>query len=98
MVPRPAGASGPGPHAAQQCPSCGDSAAGDGRPAQRAAHGGDGPRGCSHLPGRPLEGKPLEALWDASLRAAMEQRGRALHEEQLIETLLEDLRGSVGRA
>lgn len=53
---------------------------------------------CSHLPGRPLEGKPLEALWDASLRAAMEQRDRALHEEQLIETLLEDLRGSVGRA
>lgn len=47
---------------------------------------------CAHLPGRPLEGRPLEALWDASLRAAMEQRGRALHEEQLIETLLEDLR------
>ncbi|WP_445001134.1 TIGR02679 family protein [Halomonas mongoliensis] len=52
----------------------------------------------AHLPGRTLEGEPLEALWEASLRAAMEQRGRALHEEQLIETLLEDLRGSVGRA
>ena len=47
---------------------------------------------CAHLPGRLLEGRPLEALWDASLRAAMEQRGRALHEEQLIETLLGDLR------
>lgn len=48
---------------------------------------------CTHLPGRPLEGRPLEALWDAALRAGMEQRGRALHEEQLIETLLEDIRG-----
>ncbi|MFO7647882.1 TIGR02679 family protein [Halomonas campaniensis] len=48
--------------------------------------------GCAHLAGKLLEGKPIEALWDPCLRATMEQRGQALHEEQLIETLLGDLR------
>ncbi|MCG6657207.1 TIGR02679 family protein [Halomonas campisalis] len=47
---------------------------------------------CVRLPGRPLEGKPLDACWDPQLRAVLEARNRALHEEQLIETLLEDLR------
>jgi uncharacterized protein (TIGR02679 family) len=46
----------------------------------------------ANLPGKPLEGKPLDAGWDPRLRAALEARGRALHEEQLIETLLADLR------
>jgi len=46
----------------------------------------------AHLAGKPLEGKPLDALWDPRLSTAMELRGQALHEEQLIETLLDDLR------
>ncbi|MGM0914166.1 MAG: TIGR02679 family protein [Pseudomonadota bacterium] len=47
---------------------------------------------CAHLEGKPLEGRAQEAAWDPQLRAALERRGRALHEEQLIETLLHDLR------
>lgn len=47
---------------------------------------------CAHLEGKSLEGKPLDAGWDPRLRAVLETRGRALHEEQLIETLLGDLR------
>lgn len=43
------------------------------------------------LPGKPLEGRPLEAHWDSGLREILQQRGRALHEEQLIETLLGDM-------
>ena len=46
---------------------------------------------CAHLEGKPLEGKPLDALWDPRLRTAMELRGQALHEEQLIEPLLVEL-------
>ncbi len=46
----------------------------------------------AHLEGKPLEGRAQEAAWDPQLRAALERRGRALHEEQLIETLLHDLR------
>lgn len=47
--------------------------------------------GCAHLAGKPLEGKPIDALWDPCLRATMERRGQALHEEQQIEALLADL-------
>lgn len=54
--------------------------------------GGADLEACAHLEGKPLEGKPLEAVWDSQLRSAMEGRDRALHEEQLIETLLDDLR------
>lgn len=46
----------------------------------------------AHLEGKPLEGRAQEAAWDPQLRAALERRGRALHEEQLIEILLGDLR------
>lgn len=45
----------------------------------------------AHLEGKPLEGRSLEAAWDPRLRETLEARGRALHEEQLIETLLGDL-------
>ncbi|MBB3191896.1 TIGR02679 family protein [Halomonas cerina] len=46
---------------------------------------------CAHLEGRPLEGRPVDACWDPGLRAVLERRGTALHEEQLIDTLLDDL-------
>lgn len=46
------------------------------------------------LEGKPLEGKPVAACWDDRLCRAMQVRGRALHEEQLIDTLLSDLRQS----
>ncbi|MDW7745203.1 TIGR02679 family protein [Halomonas sp.] len=49
-------------------------------------------KASAHLAGKPLEGKPVDARWDPHLRPAMEQRGRALHEEQLIDALLADLR------
>ena len=45
----------------------------------------------AHLPGKRLEGRPLEARWDPGLRDALEARGLALHEEQVIERLLRDL-------
>lgn len=51
---------------------------------------------CAHLEGKPLEGRGLEAAWDPRLRETLAARGRALHEEQLIETLLDDL-SSAGR-
>lgn len=50
--------------------------------------------GYVDLGGTPLAGRPLEARWDPELRAVMEARGRAVHEEQLIDILLGDL--SVG--
>jgi uncharacterized protein (TIGR02679 family) len=39
----------------------------------------------------PLKGSPIEALWDADLSPAMIEAGHAIHEEQLLETLLLDL-------
>jgi uncharacterized protein (TIGR02679 family) len=42
--------------------------------------------------GRPLEGVPIEASWDPDLRAAMEAKAIALHEERVLEVLLPDLR------
>jgi uncharacterized protein (TIGR02679 family) len=41
--------------------------------------------------GRPLEGTSVAALWDASLEAAMIEIGRAVHEEEVLDTLLADL-------
>lgn len=48
--------------------------------------------GYAGLGGKPLAGRPLEARWDPELRAVLEERGRAVHEEQLIDILLGDLR------
>ncbi|MBT3295427.1 MAG: TIGR02679 family protein [Verrucomicrobia bacterium] len=45
--------------------------------------------------GRPLEGKPVDAVWDALLCPAMTTKGQAYHEEQLLGDLLADLRGTV---
>jgi uncharacterized protein (TIGR02679 family) len=39
----------------------------------------------------PLTGTPIEASWDPDLRRAMVESGRAIHEEQLLETLICDL-------
>jgi uncharacterized protein (TIGR02679 family) len=47
--------------------------------------------------GRALEGSPVTAVWDAELRAAMVARGRAVHEEEVLEVLLGDLAGGSGR-
>ncbi|PRY70934.1 TIGR02679 family protein [Halomonas ventosae] len=47
---------------------------------------------CAGLGGKPLAGRPIEACWDPELRVALETRGRAVHEEQLIDILLGDLR------
>jgi uncharacterized protein (TIGR02679 family) len=38
-----------------------------------------------------LTGPPIEASWDPDLRRAMVESGHAIHEEQLLETLLLDL-------
>ena len=46
-----------------------------------------------HLNGRKLVGNPVPASWDAELSPALEQRGKALEEEQLLELLLSDLGG-----
>jgi uncharacterized protein (TIGR02679 family) len=41
--------------------------------------------------GRPLDGEPLAASWDADLSGAMVRAGRAVHEEQVLPELLGDL-------
>ena len=38
-----------------------------------------------------LEGRRVEAVWDPSLAAVMASAGAAVHEEALIDTLLDDL-------
>ncbi|SEK19877.1 TIGR02679 family protein [Halomonas daqiaonensis] len=48
--------------------------------------------GYADLDGKPLAGRPTEARWDPRLRTVLEARGRAVHEEQLIDVLLDDLR------
>ncbi|QFU01556.1 hypothetical protein FIU83_07885 [Halomonas sp. THAF5a] len=53
--------------------------------------GGDDLQEYGHLGGKPLSGRPLDAVWDPELRAILDRRGRAVHEEQLIDILLEDL-------
>lgn len=45
----------------------------------------------SHVPGRPLEGKPLPASWEPGVSEALQARGMALEEEQLLAALLADL-------
>jgi uncharacterized protein (TIGR02679 family) len=46
---------------------------------------------AGRLPGPPLEGAALDTPWDPPLRDALVARGRALHEEAVIEDLLADL-------
>lgn len=41
--------------------------------------------------GPPLQGRPTETPWDPSLAGAMVSRGRAVHEEAVLGTLLDDL-------
>jgi len=41
--------------------------------------------------GRALEGDPADALWDEGLRPRMVEIGRAIHEEQVLGELLQDL-------
>lgn len=41
--------------------------------------------------GRPLGAAPPEASWDSGLSAAIASRGRAVHEEQLLDELMEHL-------
>jgi hypothetical protein len=41
--------------------------------------------------GRGLQGNPVAAAWDADLAAAMVDRGRAVHEEEVLDLLLRDL-------
>ncbi len=41
--------------------------------------------------GRPLQGQPVEAIWDAELAAAMRRAGYVLEEEAVVESLVEDL-------
>jgi uncharacterized protein (TIGR02679 family) len=44
--------------------------------------------------GRPLEGTPVDAIWDPHLRPAMTAKGQAYHEEQLLPDLLRDLQAA----
>lgn len=41
--------------------------------------------------GAPLHGKPVEARWDPTLAPALAHAGRAVHEEQVLDDLLNDL-------
>jgi uncharacterized protein (TIGR02679 family) len=41
--------------------------------------------------GKPLIGERVEPAWDSGLAAAMRERGEAVEEECLVETLLDDL-------
>lgn len=41
--------------------------------------------------GRELHGAPVAAIWDPSLKAAMIETGRAVHEEQVVDVLVADL-------
>jgi uncharacterized protein (TIGR02679 family) len=43
-------------------------------------------------PTQPLAGAPFEPAWGLELARAMERRGLAAYEEELVETLLDDLR------
>jgi uncharacterized protein (TIGR02679 family) len=42
-------------------------------------------------PGRPLRGRAVDAPWDPRLRSAMESRGAVVHEEAVMNRLLDDL-------
>jgi uncharacterized protein (TIGR02679 family) len=45
-------------------------------------------------PGPPLEGQRIETPWDPPLADALVRRGRALHEETVLDLLLGDLRAA----
>lgn len=47
---------------------------------------------AAELAGVPLSASPPEASWDADLAAALAARGRAVHEEQLLDELIELVR------
>lgn len=49
-------------------------------------------------PGPPLEGQRVETPWDPPLADALERRGRALHEEAVLDLLLSDLRAASASA
>jgi uncharacterized protein (TIGR02679 family) len=53
-----------------------------------AALGGAG-RGLADLPA--LEGRPVNAAWDAELTVSMERAGKSVHEEALLDLLVADL-------
>tara|TARA_R100000027_G_scaffold58306_1_gene48201 strand:+ start:92 stop:259 length:168 start_codon:yes stop_codon:yes gene_type:complete len=42
--------------------------------------------------GIPLKGKPAVSPWDTDLKATMLERGTAVYEEQVVDSLLADLR------
>ena len=44
--------------------------------------------------GKPLSGKPVAPSWDRKLLIAMQERGCAVHEEQVMDLLLRDLESS----
>ncbi len=48
-------------------------------------------RACSQHPSRGLAGTPVAANWDAQLSTEMAASGKAIHEEAVIDGLLEDL-------
>jgi len=45
--------------------------------------------GLADLPA--LEGRPVEAAWDAELTLSMERAGKSMHEEALLDLLVADL-------
>ncbi|MGH7279802.1 MAG: DUF2399 domain-containing protein, partial [Candidatus Rokuibacteriota bacterium] len=47
--------------------------------------------------GRVLDGDPVAASWDPELQAAMIDGGRAVHEEEVLDRLVADLREAGGR-
>ncbi len=46
---------------------------------------------CLATGGTVLDGSPVPADWDSRLAGTMQQQGRAIHEEQVLDTLLADL-------
>jgi uncharacterized protein (TIGR02679 family) len=53
-------------------------------------------RGLADLPA--LEGRPVEAVWDAELTLSMQRAGRSVHEEALLDLLVADVtEGSASR-
>jgi len=59
-----------------------------GRADYEAALAGAG-RGLADLP--ELEGRPVEAVWDAELTLSMKRAGKSVHEEALLDILVADL-------
>jgi uncharacterized protein (TIGR02679 family) len=59
-----------------------------GRADYEAALAGAG-RGLADLPA--LEGRPVEAVWDAELTLSMKRAGKSVHEEALLDLLVADV-------